>query len=597
MTDREEAVSVLLGGAGVMWRAETRHESVLLLSALYRSNVEARSRIVSAILAGPAEEWLEGEHAGERRDYAVFELLAFLEAEQLPLPAEATQKLRELRAIYPAWRLSKYPGMSHWVESGWVGKSVSVDDVKSLKPEDVAARVVACEGTDTQERDMCEAVGTALGRNLSWGLEVLAQLRGRIEDIREESLNPVLWGLRAAVSEGTSDLDNEKAVTLLNAIATLVDARPVPVMWSSLPSALKQIVGKWALPASCWNDLAVRLAAMFEDFDYERRDRESPIEWIQRAINHPFGDLAELYLDLSQELARQQTQSNSAVTFEPYSERFFDRMLSHYGAGSRYGYCLLTQRLSWVEAVSVKLGENLRTLFDWREGDERPLVAWSGYLWSRALSKRLVEDFGRTYLEAAKRHARFADSERRGLTSHIAAVFWFRAGSLNQLYQYAETVDSGLRIGLLHEWRVQLKNVDASRAKEFFDEIVLPYWEWCGRQTFFSASQGDRERFGFWELLPYSYAAFPEACRKAVQFRPTSISFPHLFVRELSSAAVLEHPNELIELLIVLGELDPNVHWEEKEWRQLWEALKMVDAKRFTELTNVLARKGILPNV
>ena len=593
MIDHEDALNMLLGENGALWRSETRHEGTLLLRALYERDAGVRRRIVSAILAGPPKHSLKGEDADVRREYSIFELLAFLQSEGMILLPEGEERLAELKAKHPPWELSPYPGMSSWVEAGWVGRSVVVDDVKSLGPDEIVGRVMAFEGS-FDRRNALEAVGSAIGQNIRWGLEVLDRLRTRVHDLPEEAVNPILWGLRAAISDGTSNVERDRAESLLNALGELVEARSVPAMWSSLPSVIKELVGKLGLPVESWNGLAIRLGAMFEEFDYERVDEERPIEWLQRAINHPFGDVAELYIGATHELAQKQAQTNLAVSFEPYGEQFFERMLERYGRGSRYGYCLLTQRLSWVEAVSARLAERLRGVFDWRDDGERTLVAWSGYLWSQALSKRLVEEFETTYVETGRRHRKFGESERRGLTSHVAAVFWFRLASLSQLCKYAAVVNSDLRTALLHGWREHLKSGDPGRAKQLFDEIVYPYWEWCGRQSFFNSPEGDRERFGFWELMPYFDLSFPQAARKAVELRPSSIQFPHLFVRELNRPAMLGNPNELVEVLVALLEADGRAEWEGNEWRRLWEGIRERAPSRLEDLRNMLARRNVL---
>ncbi len=79
-------------------------------------------------------------------------------------------------------------------------------------------------------------------------------------------------------------------------------------------------------------------------------------------------------------------------------------------------------------------------------------------------------------------------------------MFWFHPARVTLLYQFASVVDSELRVGLLHGWRTHLKNAEEESAKEFFDNIVFPYWDWCARQDFFRSDMADKERFGFWEL-------------------------------------------------------------------------------------------------
>jgi hypothetical protein len=90
-----------------------------------------------------------------------------------------------------------------------------------------------------------------------------------------------------------------------------------------------------------------------------------------------------------------------------------------------------------------------------------------------------------------------------------------------------------------------------------------------------------------------SFASFPEASRKAIERRPSKIEHLGLFVEDAVNDSTLRYPNELTELLIALLEFDPYPHWQEKDWRRSWQALKDTGATRLSELENTLAKKGI----
>ena len=593
MIDSVHALDVLFGKGNALWRRETRHEAMLLMRVLYKADAVARERISAAILAGPPPQFLR-EKADDEADWHIFGILTFLESEHLPLRTEAQEKLDEIRERHPEWKPSKYPGMSFVVEPGQVSQNVTVDDVKSLPPEDVPNRIITFEGAwPNSRRDFCEPLGVAIAQEAEWGLRVMEALQVNIQNLPEDAINPILWGIRATLTDNTIKTDKHGVGALLNKFGSMMEKRPIPTMWSSLPDVLKNLVGKFELPIVSWNALGIQLASIFEAFDYERSEQGKPIEWLQRAINHPYGDLAELYLNLAQQHVNLLSQAEKPLALEPHAEKFFSHMLANYNFGSRYGLCLLAQRLSWVEAVSPEFAELLLPGFNWSVGGEQPIVAWSGYLWSNTLSRSLVEKFETTYTPAAKRHCEFASQERRGLANHVSAVFWFHPDRVTLLYPFANTVDSELRVNLLRGWKSHLENAQEVSAKRFFDNIVFPYWDWCARQDFFSGDNGDKERFAFWELVPLSFASFPEACRRAIQRRPSKIDYLGLFVSAAVNDSTLRCPDELTELLIALLEFDPYPHGQEKNWRQSWNALKDTGAKRLIDLKNVLAKRGI----
>ena len=134
---------------------------------------------------------------------------------------------------------------------------------------------------------------------------------------------------------------------------------------------------------------------------------------------------------------------------------------------------------------------------------------------------------------------------------------------------------------------------DPDGAKQFFDNVLFPYWDWYARQDFFSGDNGDRERFAFWELVPLSFASFPEASQRAIQWRPSKIDYLRRFVHDAVNDSTLRYPNEPTELLISLLEFDPYPPRQKKDWHRSWDSLKDTGARRLNDLEDALARKGV----
>ena len=147
MIDRVHVLETLFGRKNALWQRETQHEAMLLMRALYTNDVEAREKIVTAVLEGPPQELLSGEveHEAERE---LFEMLSFLESsEHVVLPAEAQKILSTLRGTHPEWRPRPYPGLSIWIEPGSVRKEVGVDEINSIKPADLPEKIVGFQET------------------------------------------------------------------------------------------------------------------------------------------------------------------------------------------------------------------------------------------------------------------------------------------------------------------------------------------------------------------------------------------------------------------------------------------------------------------
>jgi hypothetical protein len=592
MIDNAHVLDILFGRRNALWRIEIRNEAMLLMRALYKSETESREKITAAILAGPPAQLLAEGH--EEANWDIFEMLSFLESEHLPLLPEAQRRLGEIRQQNPEWKSNKDDKATIWTEAGRGPENITTEVITSIEPEDIPNKIVTFKDSwEKSRREFCEGIGVSIARDPEWGRRVMNALQLNVETLPLDSINPILWGIRATLTDNTIKIGKEDIVALLNKFGSMIDSRPLPTMWTSLPSLLKHVIGKYDLSIESWTEMGIRLGSLFEAFDYERSEEREPIGWHQRAINHPYGDVTELFLNLAQQQVNILLRSEKPLSLEPQAEKFFSQVLANYNIGSRYGLCLLAQRVRWLEAISRDFTEVLLSAFDWTQGGERPLVAWAGYLWSNRLSRGLVERFENAYALAAKRHAEFGTGERRGLASHVSAVFWFYPDRVNLLYQFASAVDSQLRVELLRGWKRHLQNAQEESVKKFSDAILFPYWDWCARQDFFRGANADKERFGFWELTPFLFAYFPDACGRATQRQPSTIDHLGLFVRDAVNESTLRYPDDLTELLIAVLECDPHPQWQEDDWREAWHALKNSGAKRLTDLENALAKKEI----
>jgi len=593
MIDNAHVLDILFGKGNTLWRIETRNEAMLLMRALYKSEAGSREKITAAILTGPPPGPL-GLDGDEGLDWDIFQMLSFLESEHLPLLAEAQRKLGEIRQQNPEWQSNKDNSATIWTEAGRGPENITTEVIRSVEPEDIPNKIATFKDSwEKSRRGFCEGIGVSIARDPEWGRRVMNALQLNVETLPLDSINPILWGIRATLTDNTIKIEKEDVVALLNKFGSMIDSRPLPAMWTSLPSLLRQVVGKYELSIASWTEIGIRLASLFEGFDYERNEEREPIEWHQRAINHPYGDIAELFLNLAQQQVNIMLREEKPLSLDPQAEHFFFQVLNNYNVGSRYGLCLLAQRLRWLEAISRDFAEVLLSAFDWAQGGERPLVAWSGYLWSNTLSRSLVDSFDRTYVLAAKRYAEFATGERIGLSRHVSAVFWFDPQRVDLLCEFASAVDSQLRVELLRGWKRHLQNAQEENVRRFYDAILFPYWDWCARQDFFRGDSADKERFGFWELVPLSFASFPEARRRAVERRPSTVDHLGLLVRDAVNESTLRYPDDLTELLIAVLECDPHPQWQDKDWREGWHVLKNSGAKRLTDLENALAKKGV----
>ena len=297
MIETAHVLEVLFGAQNSLWRGDTQHEAMLLMATLYNKNPEAREQITSAILMGPPEKLLKQEDRGEGKERDIFEILAFLESKQAPLLPDSSHKLDQIRKLHPEWVPAKFPGLSMWVESRPSDGGGAANEMSSVAPEGIVEKIVKSHETvPSSVREACEAIGVRIGREPQWGLSALDAIHLNLSSLPASAINPILWGIRATITDNSSRLDHGSVLLLLDKFLEMTANDPEPEIWTSLPSLLCTIAAKFGLATDAWNQLGIRLASVFQGFDYERSDEGSPVDWRQRAINHPHGDVTELYI-------------------------------------------------------------------------------------------------------------------------------------------------------------------------------------------------------------------------------------------------------------------------------------------------------------
>lgn len=360
----DDALQLLLGDRHILWRNDTRHEAMLLLREVYSLSLEStRNRILKYILAGPPAVISAGL-TSEKRDYLVFELLEYLtKVTDIPLSDQANTRHVSLKTKgfkidleHAGMRSYMVVGDRSYMADGNVQPLVAQPvHIEKTAPEAVLDQILTYQDDfDSTQADVCEQAGIAIVDHPEWGFPVLEAIHARINEVPAELMGAILWGIHRRAKEA-AEFDTGR---LLNCWHAMVTSRPEPGMWSSLPNVMEQLVVERDLDVGPWNGLARHLGELFLHFDYERKEGDSKVRWAERAGNHPLGRLVRTYLDVAQREISRQGQASENYHLPRPSRDFFELVLSQYGTGSRYGLCLLAERLSWLHAIDHEWTED-----------------------------------------------------------------------------------------------------------------------------------------------------------------------------------------------------------------------------------------------
>ena len=427
-----------------------------------------------------------------------------------------------------------------------------------------------------------------------WALERLSFLRKIIKELPSDTINPIISGLQLSDEGDKTSWDKERGQNLLKILEMMISERPDAEFWTGLPSIVKNWLKILKIDTEFWARLAKKLVEIFTFFDYQRGKEKIPVEWFQRSANHPYGDLTELYLEHSYQLIMSQKERGIKFELDNETLDFFTYTIKNYGHGSRYGVCILGHWLGWLEAVTPEWTEKyLIPIFYWDDNEERALVSWSGYLWNRRLSRSLSEKFSDTYLNAARHYKGFVNSEQEGLIVHVAGLIWFKDIAISDLKDFVTMIDGKGRREMLSTWENHLEKAQKKVAEDFWERVIIPYWDWS-QKRYFGLPEGNKEKFSFWRLLPFSYSVFPQAAERAVNFAPASIENEYLFPKKLLESRLSKsYPEDFTNILVAFIRADQHPEWHEEKWQQLWNDVKDSGAQNLNKLKDELARKKV----
>ena len=526
MLSKENILSFLLE-QDKLWQSETKHEAMRLLKSLYESSPEHWDKLIDYILIGPPlSKGKDSEDDKRYTEHKVFTMLEYLQDSELELTSRGKKYIEKIKLKYPKWKSGLDADIENPVHVEWHKNPFTIEDIHSKAPKEAALMLRDYEGTWKRERsDFCNTVGAVCRQYSKWGLELFDHLNDILTELPEDTINHIIWGLQITDEKEKVAWSLKQAHRMVNIFQKMVEKRPDGKFWTSLSDLLQNWQKTYKVGFDFFSNLLNKLAIMFKSFDYERERKDGPVEWNQRAVNHPYFDLTELYLTYAQQRVAEQKKAGINYDIDPEIINFFEFTIENYDYGTRYGLCVLCRWLSWFEAIVPDWTEKkLIPAFNWDNNKEMALIAWSGYLWNRTFSRYLSKQFDDYFLDAAQHYKEFVKDERKGLTAHVAALLWFKEIEISDLKKFTSLIDREGRINILAMWKQHLDRAEKPLAESFWNTTIIPYWDWCERQRYLVLPNGNKERFRFWELIPYSYQIFNRAVKRAVNLAPSGYS-------------------------------------------------------------------------
>ena len=568
------------------------HEIFRVVRLAYpKSSPERREAIIEAVRAF---RWPD-ENASDKERRAAYHQLEWLHWLHGAAPdyALTKQALEDVSTQCPEFKPSEHPDLTHWTGSPQIVTPLSPWSTEELlaKPAvDWLRELLSFQPKQEPFRPVREglvnAVGEAAKQEFDWGLDLVDALAGAGE------WDADLWsGLIRAWSR--MDLDEDKHRTVFNRLGRvelypkhardIADALEALVENDGKPYALNLLPQANEIAASLWRHL-------------DRDVRLEEVGWLNTAINHPAGVLAQFWLESLSFWRRHQDPSPKVMSDE-YREAL-SGIVQDPTVPGRLGRSILAGQFAFLLAADERwTKENLIPLFGNRDNIADFQAVWDGFLTRGRLYPTVAENLQDAFLEAVQQIDGDLASRRDDFVKYYTTMLGYFAADPLETWVPKLLGHGGekARRRFAFEIGSNLRRMDETRQREWWGRWLKRYWENRLQGVPAPLELGEVETMLGW--LPALTAVFPDAVALAVRMPQVPLQHGYGLIDRLgnSDSLVGKHSREVAQLLIFLGRSDsPGYVWGDRG-RQLIDRLLQSDLSNEMEqgLKELKVKKGL----
>ena len=518
---------------------------------------ERRQAVIDAVRA---YHWPD-EKDPERERHAAYHHLEWLHwlHDAAPDCAVTRQALDAVSTQYAAFKPSEHPDLTHWTDSPQIVTPLSPWTTEELlaKPaadwlQELLSFQPRQEPFRPEREGFVKAVGEAAKQEFDWGLDLADALAGAGE------WDADLWsGLIRAWSG--MDLDEGKHRTVFNRLGRvelyvkhareIADALEALVEDDGKPYALNLLPQVNEVATSLWRHL-------------DRNIRLEEVGWLNMAINHPAGILAQFWLESISLWRRHQDPSPKVISDE--YRTVLSGIVQDPTVPGRLGRSVLAGQFAFLLAADEGwTKEKLIPFFGNRKNIPDFQAVWDGFLtWGR-LSPTVAENLQDAFLEAVQQIDSDVANRRNDFVRYYTTMLGYFAADPLETW-VPKLLDHGgeeARRRFAFEIGSHLSRMDETRQREWWGRWLKRYWENRVQGVPAPLESGEVETMLGW--LPALTGVFPEAVALAVRMHQVPLQHGDvIYELSKSDSLVRKHPQEVAKLLNYLGQCDsPGYVW------------------------------------
>ena len=484
------------------------HETKMVVDQTYPNAIpEQREKLIKAILTYRSS----GENITEREERTASKHFGWLSRLHRldPTCPLAQNALDEVSAQYPQLRQQEAPVDA---QSAW-----SVEKLLA-RPANERLEELLASPTTIDSDDIQTVVRDATKQNPSWGLDLADALASK------ENWETKLWPT-LLYAWWETEFDENQGRTILNLLENVnlhqKHGREVALMLYALvkdggwPCALDLLPQANNIAAALWANLD-------PDYSYEERS-----DWLESAINHPAGALAEFWLESLFLWRKHQDPSPERLDGDYLAA--LSKIVEDRKIAGRLGKSVLADSFaSLLEIDETWTKENLLPLFfrkNHSDADDYNAI-WDGFLLRRRLTPSVAELLSEAFLEAvqhileAVQHIKrdsFEQNRRdKFITCYTIMLAYFALDSsekwISKFFTHSDAEDQHT---FADEIDHRLHHMNETQQQEQWNRWLKPYWQDRLDGVPKPLESDEIKRMMDW--LPHLKGVFPEAVDLAIQ--------------------------------------------------------------------------------
>lgn len=410
----------------------------------------------------------------ETKAYEVYNLLYWIKSAD-PLCPLANKAFMAMQQANPEFQPREHPDFHHWSGGArWIGHEspVTVEELVTTEPAGQLEFLLTYKGKHPFDgpcrEGLLNTITQAVQQNFDWGYKLFQVL------IDAKTWETDIWD---HILRGWEDgLDDDSSII---AVIRLLVSNPELFRHDYYISGLIQKRFNEKKDASeAAVILAMQLAEQLMDhLESSQQKQEDSNDWLQLAINHSGGKLAEFWIHILSRSRQAAGDSWSGLPEVP--RRCLEKMINGVSLEAQLATVFITSQLYFMFYMDASWTiDKVLPLLEW-SNPLRARQCWDGYLFWGRYGENTLPHIMPLYRRTFRELHTMRDEQRRRFCEHMASIAIY--SSINPLedgwlVEFITSVEESAR----KEWAQQigyiLRGLDDEAGKLLWDQWLGKYW-------------------------------------------------------------------------------------------------------------------------